>query len=434
MFERQKNALAVALLAAACVVPGVVQAQGRALPRWTEEWAARGLTSSVSASGLWIGDVAGGLKQGGVYNTLGTATFEADLEKLTGGWHGASAGVDLYWIRGKSASWYFVGDALTVSNLDGFDSIRLYQVWLQQEWAEGRVSLRAGSLAADEEFAGTESGGMFSNGAFGWIAGIGANIVNGGPIYYAPAPGARLAVKPAESWTVQAAIYDGDSFDSPGGDPEVNSHGLHFAMNSAQGSFAIAELSHDWQADPNAPLPGSARFGLWRHSADFEDQWADANGASFALSGEAPAVHRGNRGWYGALEQRVWTERGSESQGLTGWLRVAGAPAERSAVEWSTDAGVRWAGLIPGRDDDAFGVGVATAYVSRAAQRSQLDAWSRDGESGVLPDFERVVEATYQWQLGERWIVAPGVQWVQHPGLSAETPNAWVPSLRVSFE
>ncbi|MBI5170881.1 MAG: carbohydrate porin [Candidatus Eisenbacteria bacterium] len=422
---------ACALLAPALALAGPA-ASG---PEWHEQLAARGITSTASATGLWLGNVAGGLQKGGVYNTLGVFTVEADLEKFTGAWKGATAGADLYWIRGKSASWYFVGDALTVSNLDGYDSIRLYQVWLQQDFWEGRVSLRAGSLAADEKFTGTESGGLFSNGAFGWTAGVGANIVNGGPIYYSPAPGARLAVKPATGWALQAGLYDGDSFDSPAGDPRVNSHGLHFSMSSSQGTFAIGELSREWRGeDGAAPMPGTLKLGLWRHSADFSDNWADANGESFTLSGLDPATHRGNRGWYGSLEQRVWAEKRSAGQGLTAWMRVAGAPSNRSAVEWCTDAGFNWAGLVPGRDGDVFGVGVATAYVSRDAQRAQLDAWARDGESGVLPDYERVVEAAYQYRIAERWSVTPGLQWVQHPGMTSEVANAWVPLVRVSFE
>jgi porin len=425
---------ALAVCAIVVAAPAVARAQGSG-PAWTEQLEARGITSSANATGMWIGNVAGGLEKGGVYNTLGVFSAEADLEKFTGVWKGATAGVDLYWIRGKSASWYFVGDALTVSNLDGYDSIRLYQAWLQQDFWEGRVSLRAGSLAADEEFTGTDGGGLFSNGAFGWTAGVGANIVNGGPIYYSPAPGARIAVHPSESWTLQAAMYDGDSFDSPNGDPKVNQHGMHFSMSSSQGTFSIAELSHGWKGEGGAaPMPGTAKLGVWRHSADFTDNWADANGTSFTLTGLDPALHHGNRGWYGSLEQRVWAEKGSEDQGFTAWLRVAGAPSNRSAVEWCTDAGFNWAGLIPGRDGDVFGVGVATAYVSRDAQRAQLDAWTRDGESGVLPDFERVVETAYQYRVGEHWSVSPGLQWVQHPGMTSEVANAWVPLLRVSFE
>ncbi len=426
----------IAWTAFALLLPALGQAEpvaGGAV--WHEQLAARGITSTASANGLWIGNVAGGLEKGGVYNTLGVLSAEADLEKFTGAWKGATAGVDLYWIRGKSASWYFVGDALTVSNLDGYDSIRLYQAWLQQDFAEGRVSLRAGSLAADEEFTGTESGGLFLNGAFGWTAGVGANIVNGGPIYYSPAPGARVAIQPAEGWTVRAALYDGDSFDSPAGDPRVNQHGLHFSMSSSQGRFEIGEVAREWKGEGGAaPMPGTLKLGVWRHTADFADNWADANGQSFTLSGLEPAVHRGNRGWYGSLEHRVWAEKGAEGQGLTAWMRVAGAPANRSAIEWCTDAGFNWAGLLPGRDDDVFGIGVATAYVSRDAQRAQLDAWERDGETGVLPDFERVVEAGYQYRLGEHWAVTPGLQWVQHPGMTSEVANAWVPLLRVSFE
>lgn len=402
---------------------------------WSENLAARGITSSASATGMWIGNVAGGLKQGGVYNTLGVFSAEADLEKVTGWWKGGSAGSEVYWIRGKSASWYYVGDALTVSNLDGFDSIRLYQAWLQQDLWESRASLRAGSLAADEDFTGTESAALFSNGAFGWCSGVGANIVNGGPIYFSPALGARVAFRPLERWTLQAGFYDGDSFDSPAGDPLVNQHGLHFSLGRRQGSFAIVETSHSWAGGAEgAATPGTLKAGLWRHSADFSDNWADVNGHSFTLSGLEPASHHGNHGWYGSFEQRLWGEGKSADQGVTAWLRLSGAPSDRSAVEWSSDAGFNWAGLLPGRDADVFGVGVATANVSRDIQRQTREDFALSGEEGIVPDFERVIETVYQYHVGDHWSVSPGLQYVQHPGLSREVPNAWVPSLRVTFE
>ncbi|MCC6651265.1 MAG: carbohydrate porin [Candidatus Eisenbacteria bacterium] len=328
-----------------------------------------------------------------------------------------------------------MGDALTVSNLDGFDSIRLYQAWAQQEFLEGRLSLRAGSLAADEEFTGTEGGGLFSNGAFGWSAGVGANIVNGGPIYFSPALGARIGFAPSENWSFRAGLYDGDSFDSPAGDPTVNQHGLHFSLGTDQGTFAVAEAGHSWTAaGEGGALPGTFRLGVWRHSADFSDNWADANGESFTLRETEPAMHHGNRGWYSSFEQRLWAEKGSAEQGVSAWLRVSGAPSDRSAVEWASDGGFQWAGPLPGRDDDVFGIAVATAHVSRGVQAQVRDELALSGEGGVVPDFERVVEGVYQIRIAEHWNVSPGLQWVQHPGMSSEIRNAWVPSLRVTFE
>ncbi|MCC6651266.1 MAG: hypothetical protein IT348_08985 [Candidatus Eisenbacteria bacterium] len=102
MKARMIGVVVGALLALA---PAVGRAeQAGAGPAWLENLAIRGITTSASATGLGIANVSGGLKQGGVYNTLGVFSAEVDLEKATGVWKGASAGADVYWIRGKSAS------------------------------------------------------------------------------------------------------------------------------------------------------------------------------------------------------------------------------------------------------------------------------------------------------------------------------------------
>lgn len=404
----------------------------RAWAAWPSAFAQHGVEISGSMTGLWIGDVAGGMRQGGVYNTLGFLSAQSDLAKLTGWWQGGRAFVNGAWIRGGSVSSSFVGDALVVSNLDGFDSIRLYQAWLEQGFFGDHASLRAGVLSADEEFCGTDGGAMFTSSGFGWNAGIGGNVVNGGPIYYAPGLGVRLEAHPVKGWTVRTGAYDGDSFDSPDGDPDPNQHGLHFRLSRAQGAFLIGEVQHAWNEEGDAAQPGTFRLGAWRHTADFADNLRDAQGGSFAITGLEPANHHGNHGVYGVFEQKLWNESGDAAQGPCFWTRLAAAPADRSAFSWVSEAGVHWTGIVPGRTADMLGVGIVTAYVSPDAQQSVRDANSVDGGGRVVPDFERAVEMGYQVHIGDHWVVTPGVQWVQHPGTTTEIPNAIVSGLRVT--
>lgn len=398
-------------------------------------WADRGFETNLSMTGLLIGDVAGGIKKGGVYNTLGVASGKCDLEKLTGWWKGGTIFASVYWIRGRSVSYEFVGDALAVSNLDGFDSIRLYDAWIEQSIIKDKMTLRVGSQSADEEFTGTDYGAVFTNSVFGWEAAVGANVVNGGPIYFAPALGVRADYKFNDAWTARVAAYDGDSFDSPTGDPSVNPHGLHFQLCKAQGMISMAQVDHTWNvAEGTAGLPGTLRLGAWDHTADFADNCKDVNGASFIRSGLDPAIHHGNRGWYGSMEQMVWNAGDKHEQGIGLWIRAGSGLRDRSLYEWVSDGGFNWTGAVPARDSDVLGVGVATAYVSRDLIARQNEQQALSGGSDPLPDYERVVETAYQAKLNDHWSVTPTLQWVQHPGTSTATRNAWVPGLRISVQ
>jgi porin len=395
--------------------------------------AARGVTTSANLTALWIGDVAGGLKTGGTAQSLAYGAADADLGRLTGWWRGGHAFANFAVIRGRDLSGRFVGDALVASNLEAYASVRLYDAWIEQAFAGERGSLRIGSMGADEEFAGTDGGAMLTNSGFGWEAGIGANVVNGGPIYFVPALGARLEFRPAERWTLRAAAYDGDSFDSPEGNPAVNAHGLHFSLGRAQGAFLIGEGAHDWGTGKGS-LAGSARLGAWRHTADFPDQRLDATGASFVTSGLEPAVHHGNQGGYGVLEQKFWNAPAHADGGIGGWVRVAGAPADRSTYSWVSETGVRWTGLLPGRALDSFGAGWVDATVSPALRQQVRDANAADGGTRPVPDHEGVLEAAYQMKLGDHWVVTPDLQWIRHPGATAALANATVAGLRVSWQ
>ena len=347
------------------------------------------------------------------------------------GWPGGHAFVSGAWIQGSSVSSRFVGDALVVSNIDGYDSVRLYEAWIEQGFAGGKASVRAGVLGADDEFCCTDGGSMMTNSAFGWEAGIGANVVNGGPIYDAPGLGVRAQFAPEQGWTLRVGVFDGDSQDSPSGDPAADPHGLTFELNRSQGGFLIGEAVRDWSADAPGHR-GDLKLGAWRHTADFPDELRDAQGRPYAYSGQSPAIHHGNEGGYAVFEQKLWNDPHDTARGIGGWARVAAAPEDRSLFTWVSEGGLRWTGLLPGRPADALGIAAVASFVSPRVRQQVIDANAADGGVRALPDFERVVEAAYEANLGAHWVVTPDVQWVQHPGLAAVTPDAWVAGLRVT--
>ena len=416
--------------------PSAVTAPGAPAGLWGAWRAAlgvHGVTTSASLTGMWIGDVSGGVHTGGVAQSLAYAAADADLEKLTGWWKGGHAFANAAFIRGRELSGPFVGDALVASNLEAYGSLRLYDAWIEQSLARGGLSMRLGSMGADEEFCGTSGGSMFTNSAFGWEAGIGANVVNGGPIYFVPALGARVAVNAGDAWHLRLGAYDGDSFDSPGGDPAINAHGVRFDLSRAQGAFLIAEACHEW-GGKEAERPGCAKLGAWRHTADFPDNLRDSRGASFALSGLDPAMHHGNQGVYGALEQKLWNAPRGDERGIFAWTRIAAAPADRSMYSSVMEAGLHWAGPFAGRGRDALGVGFVTANVSPDLGQHVRDANAARGGNAPVPDWERVVEAAWQFRFGEHFTITPDAQWVMHPGTTSSTPNAVVAGLRVSWQ
>lgn len=324
--------------------------------------------------------------------------------------------------EGRGPTGRYLGDFMAASNIEAFDSTRLYTWWFEAELAGW--SLRAGALLADEEFGGTDGGGHLVNSVFGWPAFISANTVNTGPAFFVAAPGVRLArtLSPALTW--RGGIYDGDTFDSPAGDPTVNRHGLHYRLGGAQGWFLITELVYAPEAGPTR-----LKLGAWHHTATFADQHVDDAGRPFLLSGAEARAHSGNTGTYASIE-RVLAGTGDKPGHLDAFLRLGAAPADRNTLTWALDTGLSWHGPFPCRPDDVAAIGLAhAAFSSRAAATARL----LDPTAPAL-DHEQALELSYTISLNEHVSLKPDVQYIRHPGGSRAQRDALLVMLRVNAE
>ncbi len=370
----------------------------------------RGVHLQFGYIGEVFGNVAGGTRRGAVYEGLGEMALELDLEKLVN-WRGGTFRASSLWLHGRGPS-RLVGDALTVSNIDGHDSIRLYELWLEQKFLREALSIRVGNLLADEEFAGTEYGGLLLNSAFGWPAFISGNVVNTGPAFFVSALGARARFSPSDNWYFQIAAFDGDTFDSAAGNPRVNANGTRWHLSSDQGALVMSELGLRRNNTEEATgLPGTLKLGAWVHTADFTDH------------ARPTKTHRHNVGAYLAAEQMLWREEESnDEQGLGAFFRIGGGPEDRSAFAFTFDTGLHYTGLIPGRDEDKAAIGFVHTDFSDA----------RPGY-GVFRNYEQVVEFTYEFAPRPWWTIQPDIQWVHNPSGKRGPDDALVLGLRSSI-
>lgn len=428
-------------------------------PRLTEH----GVNLDASYTAEVLGALDGGYKRGAVYEGLGLMGVTVDPEKLFGGWKGTSFRISGMWIHGNSLTGKYVHDALTASNIDAFDSIRLYELWIQQMLFSDKVSIKIGNQLADAEFAGTDNGALFLNSAFGWPAFISGNTLNTGPAFFVTGLGARVRVEATEKVFVQAGVYDGDTFDNASGDPKTNPNGLRWHLGGSQGFFSMLEMGYKLNQEKDAKgLPGTYKFGGWYHTGPFVDNYFDSAGGSAIVTGQPFRPRDGNFGLYFAMDQTLWrgeshshskasdsdakpsadAEAGAKGEGeadeaptLAAFLRAGFSPPDRSAYEFCVDGGFNFKGLIPSRPSDVFGVGVVYARVSQDVRRQQQDDLLINGTPGVVvSDHEIVIESSYKMELTPWCHVQPDVQYIIHPGASSQLPNAWVAGLRAVFD
>ncbi|HZC98012.1 MAG TPA: carbohydrate porin, partial [Bradyrhizobium sp.] len=97
-----------------------------------------------------LSNPTGGIRQLTIYQGLVAGSLKLDLEKIAA-WPGASFYVDGYQISGRGLSRNAIGNLLFVSSIEALASVRLHDLWLQQEFLNHKVSMRVGQIAFDDE-------------------------------------------------------------------------------------------------------------------------------------------------------------------------------------------------------------------------------------------------------------------------------------------
>jgi porin len=286
----------------------------------------------------------------------------------------------------------------------------------------------------------SDSAGLFINGTFGWPASFGSDLPSGGPNYPLAGPGIRLAIKAGKATTIRLAVFSGDPAGPGKGDPQRRDlHGFN-GLKFAGKPFIIAEAEQSpGGADPDWTL----RLGGWVHRNRFADLRFDGSGGSLAspTSNGKPLMHRGNLAVYGIAEIKFWRSRAEAGRNLSGFFRASFSPPNRNLIDLYADAGLALTGPLRGRPADIVGIGVAVARISPRLRALVRDRNRLGGAISPIPDFEAVIECSYQAQLATHIYVQPNIQYIIHPngGMTAtnndlgdSTANALVIGLRTS--
>ena len=337
----------------------------------------------VTVKGLYTGEFAshysGGPlnKNATLYHDNLDLTMIVDTEKA-GLWPGGTIWV--YGLRnhGNDPSAYTVGDLQTASNIGAYDQFIINEAWLNQDFAEGRVSVLAGLHNLNSEFFVSTYGALFINSSFGIQPEVSHNA--GVSIFPMSGLGMRLRVKPTENSYLQAADYDGV--------PPAR----QLPVSGANGEFQVAEAGYINNAS-------DIKIGYWRHTAE---------------KIHAGQTFDGNYGYYGIVDQQLVQFDNAEHSAISVFAQYGWVPSERNDVTGYLGGGLHLHGLVPGRpvDDIGFAVGRASTHV----------------------DAETVYELTYRLVLTDWLAFRPDYQWIQNPGGDAANNTANVAFLRFEIQ
>lgn len=388
------------------------------LPDWkndtlTGDWG--GLRSNLYKSGVVVGlthksdvlsNVSGGLKRGTAW--LGHSELRAnfDLEKLLG-WDSTSAYIHFHSNLGSKFNTNYVGGVVGIDNIEvATNTAQFEHVWLQKNFFADKLSVLFGLYAIDSEFYATDTSGLFLQPPYGMANEVALTGINGPPIFPLGALALRVkAFSANKNLYFQAALTDGVP-----GDPN-NPHGTHIKLGNGDGTLAIVELGYAPEnADEEAENFNKTAIGFWRYSARFDN--IDGLGG-----------HSKSQGAYVLSEQTLFHEDNSKTQGLAGFVRFGVASEKVNELDWTSSAGLRYRGLITGRDDDVAGIAVTVNHASNAFKTT-----------GNFNSQETDIELTYHAQIKPWLAIQPTLQGIINPGLDPSVKNAYILGARVSVE
>ena len=406
----------------------------------TGDWS--GTRSSLYSKGIDVefthksdvmANASGGIKLGTVWMGHTEARIKMNLEKLWG-WDTTTAYIHYHSQLGSKFNRDYVGSFVGVDNIEaGTNTAQLSHAWLQKSFSGDSVSVLAGIYSIDSEFYVTDTTAVFLQPPYGMANDV-AQPILGAPNAPAIFPVGALTMRvkytsPGKNFYAQYALADGIP-----GDPK-NSDGTHVQLNKGDGSLSIAEFGYTPQEEEppfEAAKPGElvepkqkvheehesfnkTAIGFWRYSERFDDP------DPVAVDAFGNRLRRVSMGAYFLAERTLRVEKNHPSQGLSGFVRFGTASKDIHQADWTGSLGLRYRGLLAGRDNDIAGIAVT---FNHASEKYKL----------LTPDSEGSqinVEATYRAQINPWLALQPSLQFIADPNMDATVGNAWVVGARL---
>lgn len=388
-----------------------------------------GFSLELNLIGDVMTNVSGGINQKSVFIQNIDLKFVIDNEKLIG-LPGSNMLFSALQNNGNSISQY-AGDVQGVSNIEAEQTIRLFEVWVQQRLFNNQLSILGGLYDINSEFDVMGSASLFmqsSQGLGGDFAGSG---LIGPPTFPAAGLGGRIRFVPDRRIYIQAGLMDG----APASLNSAKS--ADFTWNNAGGTLAVAEFGllsfgqQEFKAQDNLSTRQSRSFIGREVSSDYRTKialgvWSySKNYISDRYGTTLPSVTDGqnDKGLY-ILTDWNWNPNPKKTyQQLSFFGRIGFTENEVSRFKSYGGGGVTYKGLIPGDPNGLLGFSVASVQASKLFQ--QLN--------GQVEDFETVLEFTYLTKVIPWLNIQPDIQYVISPGANPNTSNALVIGLRTDI-
>jgi len=304
-----------------------------------------------------------------------------------------------------------IGDIFGVNdNMVGYRSVDVLQLWYQQNLFDDKLQIRVGKIDLFGTFECRGCPVSFDGNSYandGTTQFLNSALCNNPTI---PAPdqglGAIIHYNPIEWFYTSIGASDAQS--------DARTTGFHSTFHEEDYFFYMYEFGFvPHIKTKKGPLPGAYRFGLWY----------DPQPKEKVLSRNRPEYKRDDMGFYTSFNQMVYREDDKSDQGLGFFFRYGFAPSDVNQIEHFWSVGGQYQGLIPRRDDDVLGFGVAQGLLTH----------DLGYQRGVSPGRETVLELYYNIQITKWLSISPDIQVILDPGAQHQGRDATIIGLRLQM-
>jgi len=380
----------------------------------------------------YVGEVGANLHGG--YNDDKTARYSdqfglgvaLDLQKLWG-WDNTQAKIQLTNRNGQNISNDRVGDprAGTLSSSQEVygrgHMVRLTQLWIQHQFLEGKLDVKAGYFGEGEDFNTFPC--EFQNLAF-----CGSQVGNWATNlwYNWPVSQAALRVK----YNITPELYA--QIGAYNQNPSQLEHGNGFKLSGSGTKGTVLPVELVWSPRVN-DLPGEYRVGYYKSTAP-----ADDVKVNITNDGQDYRVRDSKHGYWFVVQQQLTSHNGDASRGLHIAANATFHDKQTNIVDNYQSLMFVYKGPFDARPKDDIGIGAARIHVNDDVKKSaELINASIGATDYSDPLYTPLRNTEYNYELNygfhvTNWLtVRPNLQYITHPGGVDQVDNALVAGLKI---
>jgi porin len=194
-------------------------------------------------------------------------------------------------------------------------------------------------------------------------------------------------------------------------------HGVDFSIRHDSGVAIMEEMGYSPEPIRALGYPGTVKFGgLYDSEPRLQFETGQLRGGTWQI--------------YLTDQQRLLRRPENATslhQGLWGFVALTYAPPKMNTLQYFTDAGLLYFGLIPDRPKDEVGLfGIWGQFSSDLAE-------SQRASDQPVMTHESIIEANYMYNLTPSFTVQPDIQGVFRPEGTGQISNSLVLAVQVTI-